>query len=431
VAAPTIPPRGGVGVALTVAAVPLWVHLSLMEECRGRVEQALSGPADSRDARRDMHLYAALGAALFLTKGSCPEMVAAFARALEIAESLDDTDYRLRALWGSFMKHITSLRYRTALAVAEKFCTFAAKSTDPADGLVGVALLALGDLEGARRHVERMLGRYVARRSHIVRFQYDQRLLARSYHSLILGLQGFADQAIRSVECNLVDARASDHPVSLSSALSWACPVAFLVGDLTLAERYVKALMDHSTRHMLELWNLVGRCFGGVLLVKRGEVGAGLELLRGAFARVPQDSLSLLYTLFLAEIADALGRDGRAAEGFSIIDETLARSERDEERWCVAELLRIKGELILLEGAPQATTAAEEHFLRSLEWARRQGALLWELRTSTSLARLQHDQGRTPEARILLQSVYDGFSEGFETADLKAAKAYLDSWVSR
>src|SRR5205814_1417201 len=92
-----------VGVALTVAAVPLWVHLSLMEECRGRVEQALSGPADSRDARRDMQLYAALGAALFLTKGSCPEMVAAFARALEIAESLDDTDYRLRALWGSFM----------------------------------------------------------------------------------------------------------------------------------------------------------------------------------------------------------------------------------------------------------------------------------------------------------------------------------------
>jgi predicted ATPase len=291
-----------------------------------------------------------------------------------------------------------------------------------------VALLALGDLEGARRHVERMLGRYVARRSHIIRFQYDQRLLARSYHSLILGLQGFADQAIHGIECNLVDARASDHPVSLSSVLSWACPVAFLVGDLTLAERYVKALMDRSTRHTLELWNLVGRCFGGVLLVKRGEVAAGLELLRAAFARVPQNSLSLLYTLFLAEIADALGRDGRAAEGLSIIDEMLARSERDEERWCVAELLRIKGELILREGAPQAATAAEEHFLRSLDWARRQGALSWELRTSTCLARLQHDQGRIAEACSLLQSVYDRFSEGFETTDLKTAKAYLDSW---
>jgi predicted ATPase len=186
--------------------------------------------------------------------------------------------------------------------------------------------------------------------------------------------------------------------------------------------------MDRSTRHTLELWNLVGRCFGGVLLVKRGEVGAGLQLLRGAFARVPQDSLSLLYTLFLAEIADALGRDGNAAEGLSIINEALARSERNEERWCFAELLRIKGELILREGAPHAAAAAEEHFLRSLDGARRQGALSWELRTSTSLARLQQDQGRIAEARGLLQPVYDRFSEGFETADLKTAKAYLDSW---
>src|SRR3979411_759192 len=379
-----------------------------------------------------MQLNTELGAALFVMNGSSPEMLAAFTSAFEIAESLDDADYRLRALWGLFIDRITSSSYRAALAVAEKFCTYAAKTIDPADGpigdrLVGVALLSLGDLEGARRHVEHMLGRYVARRSDVIRFQYDQRSLARSYHSLILGLQGFADQAIHGIECNLVDVRASAHPVSLSSVLSWACPVAFLVGDLTLAERYIKALMDRSTRHTLELWNLVGRCFGGVLLVKRGEVGVGLELLRAAFARVPQDSLSLLYTLFLAEIADALGRDGKAAEGLSIIDETLARSERDEERWCVAELLRIKGELIQREGTPQAAMASEQHFLQSLDWARRQGALSWELRTSTSLARLQKDQGRIAEARSLLQSVYDRFSEGFETADLKTAEAFLDS----
>jgi predicted ATPase len=408
-----------------------------MEECRGRVEQALSGPADSRDARRDMQLYAALGAALFLTKGSCPEMVAAFARALEIAESLDDTDYRLRALWGSFMEHITSLRYRAALAVAEKFCTFAAKSTDPADGLVGdrlvgVALLALGDLEGARRHIERMLVRYVAKTSHIIRYQFDQQLLAYSYRCRILWLQGFADQALASVESHLVAARASDHPYSLfSGLLQTACPIALLVGDLTLAERYIKALMDLSARHAVELWTLGGRCFGGVLLIKRGGIGAGLELLRTAFARIPQGAFTLFYTPVLAEIAEAIGRDGKAAEGLSIIDEALARSDSNEERWCVAELLRIKGELILRESAPQAATAAEEHFLRSLDWARRQDALSWELRTSTSLARLQQDQGRIAEARSLLQPVYDRFSEGFETADLKTAKAYLDSWVSR
>jgi predicted ATPase/DNA-binding winged helix-turn-helix (wHTH) protein len=421
-----------VGVALTVAAVPLWVHLSLMEECRGRVEQALSGPAESRDARRNMQLYAALGAALFLTKGSCPEMIAAFARTFEIAESLDDTDYRLRALWGSFMEHVTNLRYRAALAVAENFCSFAAKSADPADGLigdrlVGVALLALGDLEDSRSHFERMLGRYVARTSHIIRFQFDQQLLAYSYRCRILWLQGFADQALRSVESHLVAARASDHPYSLfSGLLQTACPLALLVGDLTLAERYVKALMDLSARHAVELWTLGGRCFGGELLIKRGSIGTGLELLRTAFARVPEGAFTLFYTPMLGSMADALGRDGKAAEGLSTIDEALVRSDCNEERWCVAELLRIKGELKLREGAPQAAAAAEEHFLQSRDWARRQGALSWELRTSTSLARLQRDQGRIAEARCLLQSVYDRFSEGFETADLKTAKQLLN-----
>jgi hypothetical protein len=269
--------------ALTVAAVPLWVHLSLMEECRSRVERALSGPAESRDARRNMQLNTALGAALFVMKGSSPEMVAAFTSAFEIAERLDDADYRLRALWGLFGGCFTSGRYRAALAVAERFCTYAANSTDPADQaigdrLVGVALLSLGDLEGARRHIERMLGHYVARRSHIIRFQYDPRSLARSYYSLILWLQGSSEQFMRSIECNLVDARASDHPVLLCNALvQSACPVALLVGDLTLAECYVKALMDRSARHALQLWNVVGRCFQGVLLVKRGDISAGLE----------------------------------------------------------------------------------------------------------------------------------------------------------
>jgi predicted ATPase len=423
-----------VGEALTVAAVPLWVHLSLMVECRGRVERALSGPAESRDARRNMQLQAALGAALFLTKGSCPEMGAAWTVALEIAEVLDDADYRLRALWGLYVDCFTGGRYRAALALAERFCSCAAKTTDPADGplgdlQVGLVQVALGNLEGARRHIERMLDRYVAKRSHICRFHYDQRMVAHSHYSRVLWLQGFPDQAMRSVECGVVEARASDHPASLAHALLLsACPVALFVGDLTSEERYIKAFMDLSVRHGVELWTLAGRCFAGVLLIKRGSIGAGLELLRSAFARIPQGAFTVFYTPVLAEIADALGRDGKAAEGLSIIDEALARSDSNEERWYVAELLRIKGELILREGAPQAATAAEQHFLRSLDWARRQGALSWELRTSTSLARLQHDRGRTAEAHSLLQSVYDRFSEGFDTVDLKAAKAYLDSW---
>jgi predicted ATPase len=108
------------------------------------------------------------------------------------------------------------------------------------------------------------------------------------------------------------------------------------------------------------------------------------------------------------------------------IDEALARSEHNEERWCLAELLRIKGELILLEGAAKAAIAAEDLFLQALDWAHRQGALSWELRAATSLARLRLQQDRTAEARGFLTPVYDRFTEGFETADLKAAKALLN-----
>jgi len=104
-----------------------------------------------------------------------------------------------------------------------------------------------------------------------------------------------------------------------------------------------------------------------------------------------------------------------------MIEEANARSERTEECWPIAELLRVKGELLLLQGAPGAAVVAEDHFRQALDWARRQGALSWELPAAASLARLLRDQGRSADAVALLQPVYDRFTEGFDTADLKAA----------
>ena len=94
--------------------------------------------------------------------------------------------------------------------------------------------------------------------------------------------------------------------------------------------------------------------------------------------------------------------------------------------WYIAELLRVKGELLLLQGAPEAAATAEDHFRQALDWARRQGALSWELRAATSLARLRRDQGRPTDATACLQPIYDRFTEGFGTADLVAAKQLLD-----
>jgi predicted ATPase len=131
--------------------------------------------------------------------------------------------------------------------------------------------------------------------------------------------------------------------------------------------------------------------------------------------------------LFAFLISAASGHAGEIADGLAAIEEAIVRTERSEERWLIAELLRVKGELLLLKGKPGAAAAAEGHFRQALDWARRQGALSWELRTATSLARLLNDQGRSADARALLQSAYDRFTEGFDTSDLKAAKALLDT----
>ena len=111
-----------------------------------------------------------------------------------------------------------------------------------------------------------------------------------------------------------------------------------------------------------------------------------------------------------------------------MIDEAIRRAERTRELWEVAELMRIKGELLLIQNAPGAATAAEDHFRQALDLGRRQGALSWELRAATSFARLLRDHGRALAAREALQPVYRRFTEGFDTADLQSANALLDGF---
>ena len=135
------------------------------------------------------------------------------------------------------------------------------------------------------------------------------------------------------------------------------------------------------------------------------------------------------YISFLGTLAEALAEMGELAQGLVTIDEALTRSGCDEGHWCLAELQRIKGELVLLEGAPQAAAAAERCCLRALDCARAQGALSWELRAATSLARLHRKSGRTAEAHATLAPVYVRFTEGFETNDLRVAKALLDAFA--
>jgi predicted ATPase/DNA-binding winged helix-turn-helix (wHTH) protein len=422
-----------IGVALTAAAVPLWMHLSLMEECRGRVERALAAitAGAGRDARREMQLHAALAASLMFTRGAVSEIGAAGTRALEIAESLGNAEYQLRSLWGLWVFHISGGQHCVALTLAQKFYTLATKQSDPSDRLIGEQMIGtsqhyMGDLLSARRHIERVLAHDVtpAQKSHIVRFEVDQGVTARVYLARILWLQGLPDQAMRTAESSVAEARATNHAMSLGLALALAaCPIALWVGDLAAAEHYVEMLLDHSTRHGLARWRAFGRAYQGVLVIQRGDLGSGLRLLRAAAERAA-GSTPRFFTFLMAA---AFGRAGQIADGVAAIEEAIERSEGTEERWAIAELLRIKGELFLLQGAPGAAVAAEGHFRQALDWARRQAALSWELRAATSLARLLSDHGRSADATALLQPVYDRFTEGFDTADPKAAKALLDT----
>lgn len=416
--------------------MPLWMHLCLLEECLSGVGQALAAIEREAegDPRREMKLRAALGASLRYTRGAVPEMGAAWTRTLQLAEKLREPEYQLRALSGLWVFHTAGNRHRAALKLAQTFWVMAASRPDPNDRLLGERLIGashhfLGSQEMARRHFERVLAGSAAsaHRAHIVRFQLDLRMTAAAFLARVLWLQGFPDQAMRTAESSIGDARAPHHAVSLCYALVHAaCPVALWVGDLAAAEHYVTMLLDHSTRHSLALWGAFGRSFQGVLDLRRGNLDTGLRLLRAGFDELGEARSALRSITFLSEMSEALGLTGRAEEGLAAIDEAIARSEHTEEQWIVAEWLRSKGELLLMRGAPEAASASEEHFRQSLQLAHRQGALSWELRAATSLARLLRDQGRHGEARDCLAPVHGRFVEGFDTTDVVAAKRLLD-----
>jgi predicted ATPase len=184
-------------------------------------------------------------------------------------------------------------------------------------------------------------------------------------------------------------------------------------------------LLDHTERHPVRLWHLWARCFNGLVMAKTGDVSAGLAALRGGIEEAGEARFLPRFLLLLGELAACLGEAREVTLGLKTVNAAIARSEARDERWYLAELLRIKGELVLLDGAPDAASGAEGLFRQSLDWAGVQQALSWELRAATSLARLWRDHHRGGEARDLLASVYGRFTEGFATADLKRARRLL------
>jgi len=167
------------------------------------------------------------------------------------------------------------------------------------------------------------------------------------------------------------------------------------------------------------------RCLQGALLIASGDVDDGVQALRPALWECQKLGPTWLDTIVSVTLAEALGAIGHTAAALTLTDEALSESEATGARWYVAEQLRVKGEVTLLGGAPNAVAHAESCFRQALERSRQQGALSWELRAATSLARLRQQQGRIAEALAVIQPVFERFTEGFGTADLRAASTLI------
>jgi len=257
----------------------------------------------------------------------------------------------------------------------------------------------------------------------------DYSILAGSVAAQILWLQGLLDQSDRAGRDVLADAQAGGHPASLCQALSWCgCSLSLRRGDLDVAERSIALLKDVAENNGLSSYYAIGLGNEGRLLAKRGDAMAGVRLLRACLDGLRGSRYENIYTAFLSNLAEILAIAGDLAESIAAADEALRRTERNNALWRMPEALRVNGEVLLLSGNPD-TTAAEDLFGRSLDLARRQGALSLELQTAISLGRLRHAQGRSREAHDLLHAVFNRFVEGFETADLQCARRLLDMWA--
>ena len=366
-----------IGLALTVAVVPLLVELSLLVECRERVERALArlNLISSRDLRHEIRLHAASGISLNYTTGVVSETAAAWSNTLIIARRLGDAEYQLRALRGLWAHYMNAGDYRRSLAFAHDFCSLAATSADPASLDLGNRMAALmlhylGDRETARANLKHCLARDFAPLGHsqTARFFLDRDVTVQALLSRIYWLQGFSDQSTCAAQLAVDRALAIGHALSLCHALGQAmCPVALYTGDLVRAEDSVTTLLENAAERGLAGWIARGRCFLGMVMIARSDFAAGLPLLRNALAELRDSGAAPSYPAFLAILAEGLGRAGQVVDGLATIDQALMLSTQTEEHWCLPELLRTKGELVILDATPDAAAAAERHFLEALD----------------------------------------------------------------
>jgi class 3 adenylate cyclase/predicted ATPase len=406
---------------------------SVMAEAAAQLQKGLDQlellPDGPNRQRRELEFRSSLGAALRAVKGqAAPETGRAYARARELWEQLGSPSEFLQAPYGQSRYHAFRGELDLAQRLDERLLHLSLQRNDSA-GLVfghlssGRDLMLVGRFASSRSHLEEALSLYdpISHHSLVHQVGLYPQVASQAYLGNALFCLGYPDQALARSNAAIAEARRLAHPPSLAAGLANGATVLSLVGDNAALDEQVDQLVAVTTEQGFPQWRALGTIFRGWVKVENGDVTAGISLLRGGSAAFRTTGAWKPHNVAILAMACEIA--GQIDEALTLWDDALQIVERTGERWFAAELYRHKGQLLLRQ---RHSEAAEELYRNALSIAEEQEAKLWELRAAASLARLRRDQGRHAEARDLLAPVYGWFTEGFDTPDLKDAKALLD-----
>jgi class 3 adenylate cyclase/predicted ATPase len=403
------------------------------------LEQIAASPGTPALRREQIKLQVALANALMHVKGySAPEPKAAIEQArvfIERAEALgevpEDPLVLFSVLYGYWAASVVTFNGDVCCDLAAQFLTLAQKQGARAPLMIGHRIMGHslfhgGQFAEARAHYDKGIALYdpAEHRSLATPFGQDTRVAILSYRSLALCLLGYPETARADVDQAISEAREIDNAATLMFALCVSSFAPLLSGNYAIATARNQELIAVSEKKGALFWKASGMLQQGWLFALTGKAADAVEMITAGLTAFRSTGSTFFMQSHLSNLASANVELGHFDEARRCIGEAMTAIETTKERVWEAETNRVAGEIALMSPGPDAAKA-EAYFERALSVARAQRAKSWELRAATSLARLFRDQGKRDEARDLLAPVYNWFTEGFDTLDLKEAKALL------
>ena len=426
-------------------AIVYWQRAGTMAVRRSANKEAISHlttglellkalPDSPERAQQELTMLVTLGAPLAAAKGySAPEVERTFTRARDLCQQLGEIPQLFPVMYRLSGYYLLRGEFEKALEIGEQMLGLARTAQDPDFALeahcsMAFTLYYLGELVTAREHLRTAVTLYDPKKhqSHAFIYGQDPGVASLSYEARVLGYLGYLEQAEAKAEQALTLAKNLAHPHSLAYAWHNAAEVHRQRADVQMSLKCAERTLELSHEHGFPLWSALAQIYRGWALARLGRHEEALATIPRGIADYRAAGHEMAIPRFLVLLAEAHGRAGQAGEGLGVLAEALVIVQRDGDRNAeAAELYRIRGELLLAVSA-EHQDEAEASLRRALDIARRQQAKSPELRATMSLARLLEKRGDRKEARAMLAAIYGWFTEGFDTATLKAAKTLLE-----